>query len=65
MNLEAIVQSIHEEIERLQRARSLLTGNTAPAKREAPLPKSSRMSPEGRARVAAAQKARWAKARRG
>jgi hypothetical protein len=33
MNLDAILQSIDEEIERLQRARSLLTGNPAQLKR--------------------------------
>ena len=65
MDLEAIVQSIDEEIERLQRARSLLTGHTAPLKRglphSDPARKRGAMSPEGRARVAAAQRARWAK----
>ena len=66
MNQDMIVQFIDEEIDRLQRARALLTGHTAPLKRgAAPAPKRRTMSPEGRARVAAAQRARWAKAKRG
>lgn len=71
MDTEQIVQSIDEEIDRLQRARSLLTGNTAPLKRGlntemvAHQPESAgTMSAEGRARVAAAHRARWAKAKR-
>jgi hypothetical protein len=62
VNIDVIVQSIDEEIERLQRARSLLTGSP---KRGLPAAKKRTMSAEGRARVAAAQKARWAKAKRG
>jgi hypothetical protein len=38
-SLDAIVRSIDEEIDRLQRARSLLTGHTAPLKRGMPRPK--------------------------
>jgi hypothetical protein len=67
MNRKAIVQIIDEEIERLQRVRSLLTNHTAPLKRGLPHagPATKRtMSPEGRARIAAGQRARWAKARR-
>jgi hypothetical protein len=65
MNLDAIVQIIDEEIERLQRARSLLTGHTAPLKGGLPraVPKRT-MSAEGRASIAAAQRKRWAKTRR-
>jgi hypothetical protein len=64
MNIEAIVQTIDAEIDRLQRARSVLTGNVAPSKRAAPARKLRTMSAEGRARIAAAQRARWAKAKR-
>jgi hypothetical protein len=64
MNLDAIVQSIDAEISRLEKARALLTGHTAPLKRGMPDRKRSTMSAEGRARVAAAQKKRWAKAKK-
>jgi len=75
VNLEAILAGIDEEIARLTSARQLLTG--IPTKRRPGRPKSSaasvaapkkrkrrRMSAEGRARIAAAQKARWDKARK-
>jgi hypothetical protein len=55
MDHKAILQTIDEEIDRLSKARALLTGNAAPTQ------KRSKMSAEGR--VAAAQRARWAKAR--
>jgi len=71
MNLDVIVQSIDDEIDRLQRLRALLTGHTPPLKRgfppseqAAPARKRSTMSAEGRARIAAAQKARWAKVKK-
>jgi hypothetical protein len=68
MDLEAILQTIDEEIERLSKARALLTGNVAPLRRglshAAPARKRRTMSADGRARIAAAQRARWAKARR-
>jgi hypothetical protein len=57
-----VVQAIDAEIERLSKARALLTGHTAPLKRGLPRRKRGTMSAEGRARVAAAQRARWAKA---
>jgi len=60
MKLDAIVQSIDEEIDRLERARALLTGQTSPLKR----PKRRKVSEESRARMAAAQKARWARAKK-
>jgi hypothetical protein len=64
MNTTQIVHAIDAEIDRLSKARALLTGHTAPLKRGLPVPKRRTMSPEGRARIAAAQRARWAKARR-
>jgi hypothetical protein len=62
MDLDAIVQDIDAEISRLEKARALLTGHTAPLKRGfAPTPTKRRtMSAEGRARIAVAQKKRWA-----
>jgi hypothetical protein len=59
MGLTAIVQSIDEKIVRLEKIRAaLLTDHTAPLKRTA---RKRKASEEGRARMAAAQKARWAK----
>jgi hypothetical protein len=67
MDLEAIVQDIDAEISRLEKVRALLTEHTAPLKRGLP-PSATRkrrtMSAEGRARVAAAQRKRWAKAKK-
>jgi hypothetical protein len=51
------VQDIDAEISRLEKARALLTEHKATKK-------SRTMSAEGRARIAAAQKKRWAKAKR-
>jgi hypothetical protein len=61
MDLEAIVQDIDAEIRRLEKARALLTDHIVPLKRE-PAKKRRTMSAEGRARIVAAQRARWAKA---
>jgi hypothetical protein len=60
MNTDEIMQTIDAEISRLEKVRALLTEHTAPLKRG----KRSTMSAEGRARVAAAQRKRWAKAKR-
>lgn len=57
MDARAIVEFIDAEILRLQQARSLLKDRTLPSKPAAPTKKRT-MSPEGRARIAAAQKAR-------
>jgi hypothetical protein len=75
MDTTEIIQTIDAEIARLERAKALLKGDTtAPAKRGRSLsskpaatskPIRRRMSAEGRARIAAAQKARWAKVKRG
>ncbi|HWH60453.1 MAG TPA: hypothetical protein VN682_22695 [Terriglobales bacterium] len=75
MNLESILAGIDEEIARLSQARQLLTGTSTkrgpgrPKLNGAPVAapkqrKRRRMSAEGRARIAAAQKARWAKAKK-
>jgi hypothetical protein len=63
MELHAIAQDIDAELDRLQRLRALLTDHTAPLKGE-PTRKGSTMSTEGRARIAAAQRKRWARAQR-
>ena len=54
------MQAIDDEIDRLSKARALLNG----LPRAAQAPKRRTMSPEGRARIAAGQRARWAKAKR-
>jgi hypothetical protein len=68
MDLNAIVQSIEAEISRLEKARALLTGHTAPLKRgfppSEPTRKRNRIGEAEGARMAAAQKARWAKVKR-
>ena len=73
MNLAAIILEIDRAIDKLQQARTLLTENDAKRGRGRPRvvvpiptiaidPKPRRkMSRAGRARIAAAQKARWAR----
>ena len=59
MEIDAIVQAIDAEIDRLGKLRALLTGHTAPLKRGLPVSTGrKKVSAEGRARMAAAQKAR-------
>ena len=64
MDLTAVLEDIEAEISRLEKARALLTEHKEPLKRGRPPKKRRTMSAEGRARIAAAQKKRWAKARR-
>jgi hypothetical protein len=74
MNTNEILSQIDAEIARLQQVKSILSGaTTTKAKRGpnkarvAPTPittKRRKISPEGRARIAAAQKARWAKSKK-
>jgi hypothetical protein len=78
MNLEEIIEHIDSEISKLQEARSLLLGSDSrmaggpghPKKKAtvarilAVKPAKRVMSAEGKARIAAAQKARWAKVRK-
>jgi hypothetical protein len=61
MNLPTIVEEIDAEIHRLEVVRALLTGKTAPLKRGAPRRAPREVSSESRARMAEAQKKRWAK----
>jgi hypothetical protein len=60
MNTKAIVQNLDAEISRLEKARALLTGHTAPLKRGVAPKRSPRVSAEGSTRIAAAQRKRWA-----
>jgi hypothetical protein len=76
MNTEEILLHIDAEIERLTEARDLVAGTvrtkiSRSARKSglaAPKPRAVRskrvISPEGRARIAAAQKLRWAKQKR-
>jgi hypothetical protein len=74
MDTTPIIQLIDAEIARLEKAKNLLNGDTTSAKRGRPIsskttrtakPQRRKISPEGLARIVAAQKARWAKAKRG
>ena len=60
MDTEAIVENLDAEIRRLEKVRALLTGHTAPLKRDVDPTRRSRVSAEGSARIAAAQRKRWA-----
>ena len=73
MTTEEIIESIQAEIARLEQVRTLLSGRTpTPAKRGRPFGSTTpatakprrKMSAEGRARIAAAQRARWANTKR-
>jgi hypothetical protein len=64
MDIKGIVEAIDAEILRLQQAKALLTTDTAASKRGSPPAIKRTMSAEGRARIVAAQKARWAKTKR-
>jgi hypothetical protein len=70
MKTSEILAAIDAEIQRLQHARSVLSGDTV-ARRGPGRPKSSytpperrQLSLEARAKIAAAQRARWAKAKK-
>jgi hypothetical protein len=75
MDTTEIIQTIDAEIAHLEKAKALLDGHTTSPKRGRPVSskpvaahapvKRRKISAEGRARIAAAQKARWAKAKRG
>ena len=74
MDTRAFIEAIDVEISRLQQVKTLLTGASTTGKRNAKRPASAilhgkpikrrTMSPEARARIAAAQRARWAKIRK-
>jgi hypothetical protein len=73
MNTSEIIAHIDSEIARLRQAKALLGGEQIKRKpgrpssklvKKTPAAKKRTMSPEGRARIAAAQKARWAKVKK-
>jgi hypothetical protein len=74
MNTQEIITQIDSEIARLEQVKSILSGTTAttkakrgPKPKNAPIPITAKkrfLSPEARARIAAAQKTRWAKVRK-
>jgi len=63
MEMNGILAEIDAEIRRLEQVRGILTGKDGLHGTKAPAAgrKKRRLSPEARARIAAAQKARWAK----
>jgi len=63
MNTSDLLSHIDSEIARLQEARAILAGNVPGARvpKGRPAKVKHTMSAEGRARIAAAQRARWAK----
>jgi hypothetical protein len=68
METKAILAQIDAEIARMEQVKSiLLNGAPKPGRKfataKAPTAKKRVLSPEARARIAAAQKARWAKAK--
>jgi hypothetical protein len=70
LDLESIKQQVKEEIEKLARVLHLLEGGTnrqtrKRAKTTGGTKKKRKLSAAGRARIAAAQRARWAKIRAG
>ena len=63
MEMKGILAEIDGEIRKLEQVRAILTGKDGLHGSEGPAAgrKKRRLSPEARARIAAAQKARWAK----
>jgi hypothetical protein len=67
MDTNQIIEAIDAEITRLEEAKRLLDSARAAGRRTESakkVPEKRTMSAEGRARIAAAQKARWAKQKR-
>jgi len=68
MDTKALIAELDAEIDRLKEVKALLTGQTTSPRRGRPPATKSKsrrtMSPEGRARIVAAQKARWANAKK-
>jgi hypothetical protein len=63
MSIKNILAEIDAEIDRLQKVRSLLgsSSTTGKTKKVKPAMKRHKMSKEGRAKIAEAQRKRWAK----
>jgi hypothetical protein len=77
VEVSRIIAEIDAQISKLQQARALLAGTTAPAPRAgrgrpkgsknastATTPRKRKLSPEGRKRIADAMKKRWAERRK-
>jgi hypothetical protein len=75
VEVSRIIAEIDAQIAKLQQARELLAGTTAPAGRGRPKgsksaaassakPRKRKLSPEGRKRIADAMKKRWAERRK-
>jgi hypothetical protein len=77
VEVRRILDEIDSQISKLQQARALLAGTTAPAGRGRPKgskntasaapakpPRKRKLSPEGRKRIADAMKKRWAERRK-
>lgn len=64
METAEILAALDGEIQRLQEAKAILTGFSKAAASPRSLRKKHHLSPEARAKIAAAQKARWAKAKK-
>jgi hypothetical protein len=77
VEVRRILDEIDSQISKLQQARALLAGTTAPAGRGRPkgskntasaapatTPRKRKLSPEGRKRIAEAMKKRWAERRK-
>lgn len=61
MAMDDLIRSVHSEIARLQRARALPEGaESSRARVTFPVRTKHNMSAEGRAKIAAAQRKRWA-----
>lgn len=65
MNTTELIPLLDAEIERLQRARSLLTDGVVHVPKNHGNRRRRKLSAEARARISAAQKARWAKQKKG
>jgi hypothetical protein len=65
MNLEPITQAIKDEIEKLTHVLRVLEGSGSKQTKAAKEPRRRTLSAAGRKRIAAAQRARWAKIRAG
>jgi hypothetical protein len=63
MQINDIVAALDSEILRLQQVKALLSGSTTNGKTPS-APKKHHLSAEARAKIAAAQKKRWAKVKR-
>jgi hypothetical protein len=61
METTQILAEIDAEIRKLQDVRALLAGNNSHPRPGRPPKKKRTLSPEARAKIAAAQRARWAK----